>query len=330
MLPNQSKYLILDEPSASLDPKGIISLQKILTDLREKQVGILCIEHNLDAFKSIADRMLFLSNGRISKWENDDAKTPSVTVQPNPNQRSKQLLSLQNVSFSYDSHPVIQNVSLSLYSGEVIALMGSNGSGKTTLLSVLGGLLEPTSGRVLLESSSISNLDRKEVAKRISIVFQNPNHQIFEKTVWKEQTLTSEILGDTAEKTLDRSRNLLSSANLASYLDKNPFSLSHGQKRRLNVTSTLAHSPDLILLDEPFIGQDKDGREFILNGITDIVTNNGAVLVVTHNPIFAKNHCNRAIFIENGEILLDGPPQTVLDQLNELGHEEYSHLEVNN
>jgi len=238
MLPNQSKYLILDEPSASLDPKGILSLRKILLRLKKEQVGILCIEHNLNAFKSIADRILSISNGKISQFV-DVIDEPSLsTVQPSSIQGGKQLLSLQNVSFSYGTSPVIRNISLGLHSGEVVALMGGNGSGKTTLVSLLGGLLKPTNGKVMLDSLPISDLERKDIAKRISIVFQNPNHQIFERTVWKEQTLTSEILGDTTEATFEQSRKLLSSANLDTYLDRNPFSLSHGQKRRLNVTST--------------------------------------------------------------------------------------------
>ena len=129
------------------------------------------------------------------------------------------------------------------------------------------------------------------------------------------------------DETLNHSRNLLQAANLGNYLDRNPFSLSHGQKRRLNVTSVLAHSPNILLLDEPFIGQDQEGRDFILNKIASV---SGAVIIVTHNPIFAKNHCNRVIFVENGGILLDGTPETVLQQLNEIGHSEYSEMEVKN
>ena len=173
----------------------------------------------------------------------------------------------------------------------------------------------------------MSTIDRKDIARKISIVFQNPTHQIFERTVWKEQVLTSTILGSLDEETTDRSRELLQAANLEKYLDRNPFSLSHGQKRRLNVTSILTHSPTILLLDEPFIGQDKVGREFILNEIASV---DGASLIVTHSPKFAKNYCNRIIFVKNGGIFLDGPPETVLKKLNDTGHSEYSEMEVDN
>ncbi|TFG96334.1 ABC transporter ATP-binding protein, partial [Candidatus Thorarchaeota archaeon] len=327
MLSSQPEYLLLDEPSASLDPKGILSLRKILMELKEKNVGILCIEHNLDAIRPAADRILSISNGMITDWTPIDEQ-PSTKPTQTPNQENTSLLTLEGVNFSYGSTQVIHDISLNIHQGEIIALMGGNGSGKTTLVSLLGGLLDPDSGRVNLGSVTISSIDRKDIAKRISVVFQNPNHQIFERTVWKEQILTSEILNELHEDAMEKSTNLLNSACLGNFLNRNPFSLSHGQKRRLNITSTIAHSPDILLLDEPFIGQDQDGRDFISNTITETASASGAVLVVTHDSNFAKKYCNRVIFVENGSILLDGFPETVLQRLEEIGHSEYSKLGV--
>jgi len=313
LLSCQPKYIILDEPSASLDPKGILLLRSILSGLKDKNVGVLCIEHNLDAIRPVADRILSISNGTITGWnqieEQTITKPTKTTIQENTS-----LLTLERVNFSYGSTQVIHDISLTIHQGEVIALMGGNGSGKTTLVSLLGGLLEPDDGRVDLGRVAISDIDRKEIAKRISVVFQNPNHQIFERTVWKEQILTSEILNEIHEASIERSTNLLNSVNLGTFLNRNPFSLSHGQKRRLNITSSIAHVPRILLLDEPFIGQDQDGREFISKIIIETASANGAALVVTHNPNFAKNYCNRVIFVENGSILLDGSPDTVLQR----------------
>ncbi|TFG32443.1 ABC transporter ATP-binding protein, partial [Candidatus Thorarchaeota archaeon] len=326
MLSCQPKYLILDEPSASLDPKGVLSLRKILAGLKNKNVGVLCIEHNLDAIRTVADRILSISDGTIIDWtpptEQLITPTKQTMVPDTP------LLTLERVNFSYGSTQVIHDASLTIHQGEIIALMGGNGSGKTTLVSLLGGLLEQDNGRVDLGRVPINKGDRKEITKRISVVFQNPNHQIFERTVWKEQILTSEILNEVHEASIARSANLLNSANLGNSLDRNPFSLSHGQKRRLNITASIAHTPRILLLDEPFIGQDQEGREFISKMIAETARGNGAVLVVTHNPNFAKNHCNRVIFVENGSILLDGSPEIVLQRLEEIGHSEYSQLGV--
>jgi energy-coupling factor transport system ATP-binding protein len=295
-------------------------------ELKEKNVGILCIEHNLDAIRPVADRILSISNGMITDWNQIDEQ-PSTQPAPAPNQENTTLLTLERVNFSYGSTQVIHDISMNIHQGEIIALMGGNGSGKTTLVSLLGGLLDPNNGRVNLGNVAISDIDRRDIAKRISVVFQNPNHQIFERTVWKEQILTSKILAEVQEDSVEKSTNLLNSAHLGDFLNRNPFSLSHGQKRRLNITSTIAHSPDILLLDEPFIGQDQDGRDFISNAIMETAAH-GAVLVVTHDPIFAKKYCNRVIFVENGSILLDGSPETVLQRLDEIGHSEYSELGV--
>lgn len=327
MLSCQPKYLILDEPSASLDLKGVILLRKILTALKENNVGVLCIEHNLNAIRPVADCILSITNGMVTDWNPIAEQSTTPTIQtPVPD---TPLLTLENVDFSYGLTQVIHDASLTIHQGEIIALMGGNGSGKTTLVSLLGGLLEPDSGRVDYGRVPISVRNRKEIVKRISVVFQNPNHQIFERTVWKEQMLTSEILNEVNEDSIEKSKNLLNSANLGNFLTRNPFSLSHGQKRRLNITSSIAHAPRILLLDEPFIGQDQDGCRFISNVITETANANGAVLVVTHDSNFAKNYCNRAIFVENGTILLDGFPETVLQRLEKIGHCEYAELGVN-
>jgi energy-coupling factor transporter ATP-binding protein EcfA2/predicted phosphodiesterase len=211
--------------------------------------------------------------------------------------------------------------------GEIIALMGANGSGKTTLVMLLCGLLAPDIGEIYLEEVPIRGMSRKEITKKLSIVFQNPNHQIFERTVWREQNLTIDILGHQSSEDYQRATSFLEDANLATMKERNPFSLSHGQKRRLNVSSVSAHSTHILLFDEPFIGQDFEGRNFILNVMIDTVNNGGASLVVTHDSNYAKNHCDRVIFMENGSILLDGPPETVFKRLIELDRAEFANLE---
>jgi energy-coupling factor transporter ATP-binding protein EcfA2 len=195
------------------------------------------------------------------------------------------------------------------------------------LVSLLGGLLTPDTGKIYLEGIPINGLDRKEIITRISIVFQNPNHQIFERTVWREQNLTIDILGRQSNEDHQRAITLLEHAGLTTMKERNPFSLSHGQKRRLNVSSVSVHSPHILLFDEPFIGQDFDGRNFILNILHETANNGGASLVVTHDSNFARNHCNRVIFIENGSILLDGPTESVFKRLIEMNRSEFVSLE---
>jgi energy-coupling factor transport system ATP-binding protein len=171
-------------------------------------------------------------------------------------------------------------------------------------------------------------MNTKEIAQRVATVFQNPNHQIFEKTVWNEQILTLKALDLVTFDMLQQCETSLETAGINDLKDRNPFSLSHGQKRRLNVSSIIVHRPEVLLLDEPFIGQDMEGRKFIRETVLKTTERGGAALIVTHDPGFVHSHCDRTIFMENGSILLDGPSSSVLERLETIGYKEYADLGV--
>ena len=323
----QPQYLILDEPSSSLDPRGVHALQEILVELKRNNIGIICIEHQLSTILPIADQIKYLSNGKIIEW------SPEIFRKISPISRKitdfnvdHTLISAKNVSFSYGERLTIDNVTVDVCKGEIVALMGDNGSGKTTLIGLLSGLLEPDEGKIYVENTPFKKLNRKEIARRISVVFQNPNHQIFERTVWKEQTLTLDILGIADNLTIEQSNTTLSEIGLSNFKERNPFSLSHGQKRRLNVSSVIVHHPDILLLDEPFIGQDQRGYNFIVENIHKLVEDESAAVIITHDPNFVINNCTRTIFMDKGSVLLDGTPQKVLSRLEQLGRHEYAKL----
>jgi energy-coupling factor transport system ATP-binding protein len=328
MLACQPNYLLLDEPSSSLDPRGTAKLRDVLTGLRSKGLGILIIEHQFPAFLTVADRILRISEGKIEPWVPDEPVSKS-TRRPDIESSKPETIRMREVSFSYGTRKAINKVSITISQGELVALMGDNGSGKTTFLGVVAGLLQPDEGEILLEKTAFNSLKHREIAEKIGVVFQNPNHQIFERTVWKEHTLGLEVLGHdiedysvTAEQTLDQ-------VGLLDMRERNPFSLSHGQKRRLNVSSVTIHKPKVFLFDEPFIGQDAEGRRIISQKMEDHVKTKGTCIVVTHDPIFARQFCNRIIFMDKGSILLDGPPHSVLSSLENMGRTEYTTVEVN-
>jgi len=329
MLACQPDYLVLDEPSSSLDPRGVLQLRQTLLDLKRNGLGVICIEHDLNAVRPVADRVLSLSGGKLSSLRDDTSPRSGYLSDSSHDQRTYSrkgpIVEAYDVSFAYEEEAVIRRVSVAVYSGETVALMGSNGSGKSTLIGLLGGLLNPLEGEVRLDSVPIRKVPRKDRAKKVGIVFQNPNTQIFEKTVWGEYTLTREVLKLTDSADLEAQ---LKEAGLADLKNRNPFSLSHGQKRRLNLCSATVHSPELYLFDEPFTGQDEDGRDFILRIIARRVATGGACVVATHDSSFAAQYCSRLIFMENGSILLDGPARSVLQTLRATGRSEYSLPEV--
>ena len=325
MLACQPDYLILDEPSSSLDQRGILQLRQILVEMKERNLGVLCIEHNLGAFLPVADRVLVLSRGRLSPWaageEQDKIWPLHHSVSPS---KTEVIASLDDVSFAYADKPVIRGITMAIHRGEVVALMGDNGSGKTTLLGLLGGLLDPSEGDVRLRGDLIRRLPKKEVTRRVAVVFQNPNSQIFERTVSREYVLTLDVLGLTDRRSTEHNEKRLEEAGLAELRDRNPFSLSHGQKRRLNVCSAIVHNPELYLFDEPFTGQDGAGWKFIIGMISARTRAGGACVVATHSLSFATEYCSRVIFLERGSLLLDGRPESVFRRLDQIGRHEYN------
>jgi energy-coupling factor transport system ATP-binding protein len=329
MLAGKPDFLLLDEPSASLDPKGIQQLQKILLGLKNSGYGILCIEHRLETILPIADRVLQLSNSKISKWSD---KISSVRTTPVEHFRrpdsAEPLLMTRGVSYSYGTISAVRDVTLSVYPGEIVALMGDNGSGKSTLINLLAGLLHSTDGTTYIDGTPSNEMTAQDIAARVAVVFQNPNHQIFERTVQREQCLVFDVLDSLDEVPPEKPGEILLAAGLADLKERNPFSLSHGQKRRLNVSSVTVHEPLVYLFDEPFIGQDEMGRKFITQTIRERGESDGAAILVTHDSAVATSFCNRIIFMEQGSVLLDGSPRIVLDRLREIGYNEYTDLGV--
>jgi energy-coupling factor transport system ATP-binding protein len=263
---------------------------------------------------------LELRNGRISKWkaeaiphQKNSPSRPAITNVDQP------IITANRLDFSYGDQIVIRNLTFAAYRGDIIAIMGNNGSGKTTLLTLLGGLQKPKDGEIQIESTPVSSLSSQELAKRVAMVFQNPNYQIFERTVWKEQILNLEVLEMLNDDSLEKAAQNLKSAHLDDLKERNPFSLSHGQKRRLNVTSIVNHEPRIYLFDEPLIGQDIPGRQLM----AEIIRKRA-----THDSGFALQNCNRVLFMDNGSILLDGSPAAVIQRLEEMGKPEYSGEEL--
>jgi len=155
------------------------------------------------------------------------------------------------------------------------------------------------------------------------VVFQNPNHQIFERTVWRDQVLAIDLLGLESARSIEASERLLREVGLGEKFEQNPFSLSYGQKRRLNITSTSFYDPAVYLLDEPFIGQDSEGIEFIAAQIQFHQKQKHASIISTHDPNFAIQCCTRLIFMRKGKILVDGTPGTVMRWLLDNGEPDY-------
>jgi energy-coupling factor transporter ATP-binding protein EcfA2 len=224
---------------------------------------------------------------------------------------------------------ILDNVTLQVMPGESLGVLGPNGGGKTTLLHTLMGLVTPNQGAARLFNSPVSRTRTTQLARRVGLVFQNADHQLVADAVLDEALFASRMFKCESPSTRERADRLLTQAGLIEREDEHPFRLSWGQKRRLNVISSVLHRPQLLLLDEPFAGQDWENAAFLLSILTDMVRGSddatvpGACLVVTHDPRVVRHSCTRVLFIREGRVQLDAPVATAFDRLRDMGHGAY-------
>jgi energy-coupling factor transporter ATP-binding protein EcfA2 len=277
--------IIFDEPTSNLDVKTTREIMKVITRIKKKaDVSAIVIEHKWKHIYQYADAMYEMDAGTLKKVENP----PRIVYNGHRSEAGEPLLRIRNLRFSYDRR-ILDGVNLTVKEKEIIGIMGANGSGKTTLLFCIMNFLQYT-GDISLKGRSVTHKKTADIAKKIGMVFQNPNHQIFENTVLKEVLFAPKNFGRDTE--IDQ---LLENSDLLKYVHKNPFRLSYGEKRRLNIVSVLSYEPDVILLDEPFIGQDYENVQKImelLKGYTCIM--------VVHDPFIARTFCNRIFELKGG------------------------------
>ena len=216
----------------------------------------------------------------------------------------------------------VEDMSFEVREGEFLGIMGHTGSGKSTLIQHLNGLLKPTSGQVLLAGKDIWAEPKKirEVRFRVGLVFQYPEYQLFEETVYKDIAFGPANMGRTGAE-LDRC--VREAARLVGIrdeqLDKSPFELSGGQKRRVALAGVLAMEPDVLILDEPTAGLDPAGRENLMANIRDYHRNKQKTIVlVSHSMDEIAQNADRILVLKGAHILMTGTPAEVFARGEEL------------
>ncbi|HKM39372.1 MAG TPA: ATP-binding cassette domain-containing protein [bacterium] len=333
--------LILDEPTANLDPASTKEVLETLDQLRQQsRASIVVIEHRLQRLAGIADELIqmdkgkIISRGNLEQLQQRYLPAPSIR-KPAPEPGAKAMpkivrgnkapfLTVDSLSVGYEGTTVLSGVSFSAYPGETVALMGDNGSGKTTLLLALLGLLPLRNGSIHIGGKDITKTKAARRARKLGLVFQNPNHQLFENTVLKEALLPSSFLSrETPEQTESRLQKLLVDFELESYQHVNPFCLSFGEKRRLTLVSVLAYTPPILILDEPIVGQDSRRLDFLLTALDKHQARGGITFFVCHEPEVVASCCQRVLFLGEGKLLIDARVEAAWRQLAWLGRNEY-------
>ena len=216
----------------------------------------------------------------------------------------------------------IQQVNLTFLRGEFVGIIGHTGSGKSTLIQHLNGLLKPTSGDVLLDGRSIWS-DKKftrETRFRVGLVFQYPEYQLFEETVYQDIAFGPKNMGLTKDEIDRRVREAAGFVGIPEEnLQKSPFELSGGQKRRVAIAGVIAMEPDVLILDEPTAGLDPVGREGILSNIRAYqAAKNATVIMVSHSMEEIASNVSRLIVMNHGKVAMTGAPREVFARAKEL------------
>jgi len=231
---------------------------------------------------------------------------------------------LENICFTYSlgmpfETEVLKNINLDIDNGEFIGLIGHTGCGKTTLIQHFNGLLTPTSGKIYVEGIDLNKkgTNLRLVRQKIGLVFQYPENQLFEETIYQEIAFGPRKLGLSEEKIEKRVREALKMVDLDYnlYVERSPFSLSGGEMRRVALASILSIRPKMLILDEPTANLDPQGRDNILFEIEKIHYNFGmTVVLVTHNMEKVAETVKRLLVMHRGEIIIDGAPQEIFEK----------------
>lgn len=225
---------------------------------------------------------------------------------------------IENLSYTYMpgtpfEKEALKNINLKIEDGEFAGIIGHTGSGKSTLIQHFNGLLKPNSGRVVINGIDTTGKELRELRRDVGVVFQYPEHQLFEETVYKDIAFGLQKQNLSEEEIHEEIMGVIKAVGLKEdILEKSPFELSGGQKRRVAIAGVLAMKPSILILDEPTAGLDPRGRDEIFGFITKIHDTMGiTVILVSHSMEDVARLVDRVIVMNDGQIELDGPVKEV-------------------
>ncbi|MGI6695380.1 MAG: energy-coupling factor transporter ATPase [Christensenellales bacterium] len=233
---------------------------------------------------------------------------------------------LEKLTHVYQQGPqattALRDIDLTIEDGELLALIGHTGSGKSTLAQHLNGLVKPTSGRVLLDGHDINapGADGRKLRFRVGLVFQYPEHQLFEETVYKDIAFGPRNMGLSADEIDARVRGAMDMVGLSfeELKDRSPFEVSGGQMRRIALAGVLAMRPQVLVLDEPTAGLDPRARDFLLHDIKRLHDEGTTVVMISHAMDEVARLATRIAVLEKGRLVMSGTPGEVFSRYEEL------------
>jgi len=230
------------------------------------------------------------------------------------------IIHVENVSFTYpDGTAALTDINLDIYENEFVAFIGQNGSGKTTLAKLIAGLLKPTKGRVLVYGVDTTKASISRLATLVGYVFQNPDHQLFNSTVYDEVAFGPRNLMLPEKEVKERVMESIKIVGLGEeYLHESPFFLPKGLRQRVAIASVLALRPRIIIVDEPTTGQDFKQSIEVMNFLRYLNKLGHTIIIITHEMEIVARYAERAVVMANGRILIDDATRAAFTRTNDL------------
>ena len=219
-------------------------------------------------------------------------------------------LDISGLTFAYpDGHPALSGIDLSVERGERVALLGPNGAGKTTLVLHLNGILTAQQGGVTVAGLDVRRENLREIRRRVGIVFQDPDDQLFMPTVAEDVAFGPANFGVAGAELDARVDAALAAVDMSGHRSRSPLNLSGGQRRRVALATVLACHPEVLVLDEPSSNLDPVARRELAEVLLRL---DATMLMVTHDLPFALQICPRSVVLDDGRVVADGPTRELL------------------
>ncbi|GIF71579.1 ABC transporter ATP-binding protein [Asanoa siamensis] len=360
----RAPLLVLDEPTANLDPAGVEEVHALLRRLVATGAhAVLLVEHNLDTAVELVDRVVVLDgagrpvlDGPVRPTLADNADLvaelgvwlpqstlaalrlrdhgvdlaplpltpgelaaaldarpalPPPLAPPAPPPPREPVVRVSGLTVRRGGVPVLHDVDLTVAASELVAVVGANGAGKTTLAQAVAGVFAPPRDTVRIAGVDPARSDGRTLSGLVGFVFQNPEHQFVTGRVDDELAHGLRLRGVAAAEVTARVDDVLDRFGLTELRDRHPFLLSGGQKRRLSVATAIICRPQILVLDEPTFGQDRQRAGELLGLLADLHRAGTTVLVVTHDMQLVADHATRVVVLADGRVVADAPPATV-------------------
>lgn len=227
-------------------------------------------------------------------------------------------IEIKELSFSYDSKPFIDNLDLKIDDGEMVGIIGNTGCGKSTFVRLIAGLIKSDSGKIIIDGDDITNkkFNKKILRRKLGIVFQFPEMQLFEQTIEKDIFFGLKQYKLTYDEKYKRAKEALELLGLdfERIKDKSPLTLSGGEKRKIAVAGILVCKPKYLIFDEPIAGLDCNSRDSFMKLLLALKQNGTTIIIISHNTDYLAEYADRILVMDGGKIILDDKPNEIFNQ----------------